>query len=400
MRIKASLFLIAIAASACAPASEEGDPAVEQEGKGDTSADLCWLLGKYGDGTCDRSCLQHDSDCDAPEALQADPGCSVTSNPIVLQAGVGSGENLWYFRGVAEALRACGNTVYLGTDTFEDAGGRFQMPAYQSTETRATFLARIVELALKQTGKQKVNLIGHSMGGLDSRTLADLPSMRGKVASITTISTPHKGSAIADTLLYALDHAWAAPIVFVLKNIYGRVATNGWKTDEDLLAGLRSCSERRAVDYNREHRAGEVLPFENGIFFQSWAGISHRDGEEFTSAELAACGGIGQIHYLARGIGLHEMSSILVGAVPFVNHSFYERLPNAAEWLPNPRRLEGTDGFVAVAHAKWGRFNGCIPADHVDELGKLDNQSMNPRTGFDHLRFYKSVVRDLAADGY
>ena len=40
--------------------------------------------------------------------------------------------------------------------------------------------------------------IGHSMGGLDARRLVHFPNLKYKVLSITTVSTPHYGSPIAD----------------------------------------------------------------------------------------------------------------------------------------------------------------------------------------------------------
>lgn len=47
------------------------------------------------------------------------------------------------------------------------------------------------------TSRPDVHLIGHSMGGLDARRLVHMPDLRYNVLSITTISTPHRGSPIA-----------------------------------------------------------------------------------------------------------------------------------------------------------------------------------------------------------
>jgi triacylglycerol lipase len=45
---------------------------------------------------------------------------------------------------------------------------------------------------------EAVHLIGHSMGGLDSRHLLADPAWSGRILSLTTIGTPHLGSALAD----------------------------------------------------------------------------------------------------------------------------------------------------------------------------------------------------------
>jgi triacylglycerol lipase len=45
---------------------------------------------------------------------------------------------------------------------------------------------------------EPVNLIAHSMGGLDARHLITHLGMAGRVRSLTTIATPHRGTASAD----------------------------------------------------------------------------------------------------------------------------------------------------------------------------------------------------------
>lgn len=59
---------------------------------------------------------------------------------------------------------------------------------------------RILEL-VEETGCEKVNIIGHSKGGLDTRAALQLPGVAEHVASLTTVSTPHRGCEFADYLL-------------------------------------------------------------------------------------------------------------------------------------------------------------------------------------------------------
>lgn len=61
--------------------------------------------------------------------------------------------------------------------------------------------------------------------------------------------------------------------------------------------------------------------------------------------------------------------------------------------------LYPNDGMVRVESAKWGRFRGCIPADHLDEVGHKKN-GPDARTGFDHVRFYRNVAFELSDLGY
>lgn len=69
-------------------------------------------------------------------------------------------------------------------------------------ETRAK---AICEQIIERFPGREVNLIGHSMGGLDARYLiTHLQPEAFTVKTLTTIATPHRGSAFADYLLVSL----------------------------------------------------------------------------------------------------------------------------------------------------------------------------------------------------
>jgi len=70
--------------------------------------------------------------------------------------------------------------------------------AWGSYESNAVILKGTIENILSQTGAEKVNIIAQSKGGIDSRYLIWKHSFGDKTASLTTISTPHHGSEIAD----------------------------------------------------------------------------------------------------------------------------------------------------------------------------------------------------------
>ena len=56
--------------------------------------------------------------------------------------------------------------------------------------------ARIRQL-VEETGCEKVNIIAHSKGGLDSRAAIAHCGMAPYVATLTTINTPHRGCIFA-----------------------------------------------------------------------------------------------------------------------------------------------------------------------------------------------------------
>ncbi|KAH6652670.1 putative triacylglycerol lipase [Truncatella angustata] len=90
-----------------------------------------------------------------------------------------------YWRGIAEALRANGVEVITAA-----------VPPSGTIEQRAQKLGEYI--AQEANGKS-VNIIAHSMGGLDSRyMISHLQPKNVDVQSLVTVATPHHGSAFAD----------------------------------------------------------------------------------------------------------------------------------------------------------------------------------------------------------
>ena len=140
--------------------------------------------------------------------------CCNTRYPLLLVHGVGvrdsKHERIW--GRIPEALRAQGATVYLGN---HDAWGTPLSNAAQLCERLVTIFA--------ESGAEKVNIIAHSKGGLDSRFLiAQFPPDELPIASLTTISTPHHGSR---SLQFLLTHTLPVfiPLNALMNTIYGRL---------------------------------------------------------------------------------------------------------------------------------------------------------------------------------
>ena len=100
-----------------------------------------------------------------------------------------------YFQGVEEALRETGIRVHA-----------VPLPASAGVVARAEALAAAVD-ALPY---DRVNLVGHSMGGLDARWYVGRLGGHKKVASLVTISTPHRGTTVADWGCQRIGRALAA----------------------------------------------------------------------------------------------------------------------------------------------------------------------------------------------
>jgi len=118
------------------------------------------------------------------------PGLVAPRHPIVLAHGILGfdeigilGERHDYFRGVATRLKEAGVTVHSP-----------RVPGLASVAVRAEHLASYI----RGLPEARVNIIAHSMGGLDARYAIRHLGLAGRVASLVTIGTPHRGTPIAD----------------------------------------------------------------------------------------------------------------------------------------------------------------------------------------------------------
>ena len=106
-----------------------------------------------------------------------------------------------YWRGIREALTAKGMNVIIAS-----------VPSSASIEQRAAKLARDIE---EKGDGQSVNVIAHSMGGLDARyMISQLKPANVEVLSLTTIASPHRGSSFAD---YVFDYIGVQRVPYVYK---------------------------------------------------------------------------------------------------------------------------------------------------------------------------------------
>lgn len=116
-----------------------------------------------------------------------------TRYPIVLAHGMAGFDNIGpldYWYQIPNALRKDGARVFIT-----------QVSSFESSEVRGEQLLRQVREILAITGAAKVNLIGHSHGNQSIRYVAGI--IPGRVASVTSVGGPAKGSPVADLVYQA-----------------------------------------------------------------------------------------------------------------------------------------------------------------------------------------------------
>ena len=75
--------------------------------------------------------------------------------------------------------------------------------------------------------------------------------------------------------------------------------------------------------------------------------------------------------------------------------AFSESLYDGTIFNPEPN-----DGLVRVSSSRHGRFLGCIPADHLDQVGHLLGDEPGLFNRWDHRDFYEDLVAWLRSEGH
>jgi triacylglycerol lipase len=354
------------------------------------------MVSRFAERGCDGAGQANDEAVDprlckaagwsCPDAPTPAPGTQRPASPLVFVSGIDESAVFdWNPRIIAAVNASFG----------EGTAFHVKVRGWSTTPDRAADLWDSLSALHAQTGT-KFNLVCYAVGGLDCRYLVsphglfegDKKSHRDAldvVASITTISTPHRGTRVADAALAALESG----------------------TAEDLLGALAGSSDASLIPSGGALQRTLLgltmdasLPFNakvtdaDGMVYQSWAAVSHVLGRSSPSSELS-------IRQHCTGAD----GRLLLYRTDGNNDAMNELLWVTAPWSSTSRADDGSvaaspsDGMVSVASAKWGEFKGCIPADHYDVIGQIGHGTRDGQTGFDAPRFYRWVASDLAAKG-
>lgn len=146
--------------------------------------------------------------------------------------------------------------------------GKHQSAA--SVADSAEELKQRIEEVCNETDCEKVNVIAHSKGGLDIReTLRLCPE---KIASVTTVNTPHKGCLFADFLLEKVPENMQEKIA----KGYNAVAKKIGDKSPDFLAAVRDLTAEKCEKFDKTH------PIPENIFCRSVGSVlTHPSGGKF-----------------------------------------------------------------------------------------------------------------------
>jgi pimeloyl-ACP methyl ester carboxylesterase len=156
-----------------------------------------------------------------------------------------------------------------------------QVQPFQTSEVRGLDLANDVESFLATAGASRVNLVGHSQGGLDIRKAARvLYERRGYtvVSQAVSISSPHRGSPVAK---YILDlKPGVTSVVSALVNYFGNVVYqsgndaiagakqlvyNDYSATDGVTTGMRAFNVKYPVDPKYATRYASLITAQDGL---------------------------------------------------------------------------------------------------------------------------------------
>lgn len=174
-----------------------------------------------------------------------------TKYPILLVHGVFFRDSkvLNYWGRIPEELIKNGAVIYYG-----------EQQSASSVENSAKELAEKIEKTVNETHCEKVNIIAHSKGGLDSRYAISKLGADKYTASLTTINTPHKGCIFAE---YLLNKA-PAKVAMAVENTYNAAFRKLGDKNPDFMSAVKNLTTSFCEQFNKE------VPDAEGVMYQSF----------------------------------------------------------------------------------------------------------------------------------
>lgn len=242
-----------------------------------------------------------------------------------------------YWGRVPYALKQNGAVIYYGG----------QQSAASVASCGQELAERIRSIA-EETGCEKLNIIAHSKGGLDSRYAISACGAAPYIASLTTINTPHRGCIFADYLLNKIPQGIQKSVA----KKYNAALKKCGDSDPDFLSAVQDLTASACELRNKK------LSDPPDVYYQSVG----------SKMNLASSG----------------------------------RFPlNMA--YPLVRHFDGAnDGLVSMESARWGESFTALSTSEGRGISHGDMIDLNRENipGFDIREFYVNLVANLKEKGF
>ncbi len=209
-------------------------------------------------------------------------------------------------------------------------------------------LAERIRQITEETGCEKVNIIAHSKGGLDIRYALSNLEIADRVASLTTINTPHRGCLFADYLLEKIPEKAQEKVA----ETYNEAVKKLGDVKPDFMEAVRDLTAVACAERNRNMEDAD------GVYYQS------------------------------------------VGSR--LNHAVNGRFPlnftyHLVKYFDGPN-----DGLVSQESFPWGEHYQFLEIKGKRGISHGDMIDLNRENipGFDVREFYVNLVADLKTKGF
>lgn len=262
-----------------------------------------------------------------------------TKYPILMVHGIffRDWKNFNYWGRIPKELMDNGAVIYYGSHQ-----------SSASVEQCANELKGCILNIVRESGCEKLNIIAHSKGGLDSRYAVSCLGMDQYIVSLTTINTPHLGCNYVRKLLEKIPQKAVASIGNKYESIYTRLGDD----DPDFFNGLKDLTDKECDRLNR------IMKDAPGVLYQS-VGSRIRS---YSGAIFSLNVGYGIIKFFGGG---------------------------------------ENDGLVSAKSMVWGDFLGVVTPKSRQGISHGDMIDLTRKNieGFDVCEFYVDLVNKLKVKG-
>lgn len=271
-------------------------------------------------------------------ALRANKQICATKYPILMLHGVGFRDFKYvnYWGRIPKVLSENGAVIYFGN---QEAFATIEHNGKQ-------IMHRILEIC-EQQHCDKVNIIAHSKGGLDARYVISACDMGKHVASLTTISTPHKGCRFVDVLIFIVPDRIYRYLAHIFDGFFHRIGDK----HPDFYTATHQFSTTWAKRFNEEIKDDE------NVYYQSYMSLMH-------------------------GAFSHKLLTIPYLFIKLVDGK--------------------SDGLVSEESAKWGNFRKTFENEHYRGIshGDIIDLTREDYKGFQVCETYVDIVKELKDKGF
>ncbi len=270
--------------------------------------------------------------------IRADSNVCATRYPIIMLHGIGF-RDLQYFNywgRIPKELSRNGASVYYG-----------HQEAWGTIENNALTIKKTIEKVLLENHCDKVNIIAHSKGGLDARYLISGLHMDNQIASLTTISTPHRGSELLGILNRLPDSVYR-----FISSLFDRTYRKLGDQNPDCYHASKQLSSKFCESFNEKYKDSP------NVYYQSYAS--------------------------------------------YVKHTFGDNLLSIPYLLMFLAGASKNDGLVSIESAQWGNFKKVFASTGRRGIshGDMIDLKREDYKGFDVIEAYIQIVAELKKSGY